>query len=117
MSSQGYSVSIPIIIFRYFSVVTLICPIGVLAIFWKMGKDNEIPFFDILTTLAKESPSSLLYMLVFLLISLASWNIRLHITEFKIYYSVLGIPILWSIKREDISIASLIRNMPPLYLH
>lgn len=85
------------------SILSLFAPIGVLLVLWKTGFDNGILFLEVLNTLVKEAPLPLLYMFIFLLISLALWNIRLHITDSKIYYSVLGIPRLWSIKREDIS--------------
>ncbi|MDM1281483.1 hypothetical protein HXZ64_11045 [Acinetobacter indicus] len=101
MNIQNHSY--PILIFQYASILSLAAPIGVLWILWKMGLDNDIPFLEVLNALIKEAPQSLLYMLIFIIISLSLWNIRLHITESKIYYSVLGIPTLWSIKREDIS--------------
>lgn len=101
MNIQNHSY--PILIFQYASILSLAAPIGVLWILWKIGLDNDIPFLEVLNALIKEAPQSFLYMPIFIIISLSLWNMRLHITESKIYYSVLGIPTLWSIKREDIS--------------
>jgi len=109
--------SYPILIFQYASILSLAAPIGVLWILWKMGLDNDIPFLEVLNALIKEAPQSLLYMLIFIIISLSLWNIRLHITESKIYYSVLGIPTLWSIKREDISSSRFNAKYDPPYYY
>ncbi|WP_347455969.1 hypothetical protein [Acinetobacter thermotolerans] len=115
MKTQNHSY--PIFIFQCASILSLYAPIGVILILWKMGLDNGIPFLEVLNTLVKEAPRSLLYMLIFLLISVALWNVRLHITESKIYYSVLGIPPLWSIKREDITNSRFNKKYDPPYYY
>ena len=117
MPSQEYSVSIPIYMFRFLSILNLILPIGALIILWWSGSQTGHTLFSILAYLANNDPSFYFYALCFFLIAFVTWNIRLNISKTKIYYSVLNIPISWPNLRKEISHSQFNQKYDPPYTY
>ena len=83
--------------------MSLVFPLSIGLILWNIGEENGKSFSYILNTLWAEGSNSFIYSLSCFLISFTLWNIRLTITQSKIYYSMFGIPTMWRINKYDVS--------------
>lgn len=99
---QNITISIPIHTFQYASILIFCYPIVVFFILFWFGSSVGETLSSILYYFAEHDPKFYLYQLSFVVTALGLWNIRLNITESKIYYSMLGIPTMWSIQRDEV---------------
>ena len=117
MNPQEHKLSIPIFTFQYLSILILMYPIGILAILWHTGTNTHHSQFSILSLFAHSDSTFLLHFLSFFGMSFLIWNMRLNISESKIYYSVFNIPISWAIARNEISHSQFTRKYDPPYTY
>lgn len=109
--------TIPIRLFHHLSIITFCAPLGSIIILWWISTLVDSNFFSFLLHSFQDSQKFYIYLIIFIFISFFLWNIRLYISESKIYYHFLGFPISWVITRKEISHSQFNKNYDPPYTY
>lgn len=107
MNEQEFKSVHPIFIFQYTALAFIAPPLGIGLILWSIGAENGKSFLYILNVLWAEGSSSFIYSLACFLFAFFVWNIRLTITQSKIYYSVFGLQVSFAIQKHEIAYSTI----------